>query len=116
MQHSVGLGDDAGGVVDVLEHLGAEQQVEALVLEGQVFGRRDDVDVRTLEPVDPHVTSRDSAKQRLVRPVSAADVDDLQLATLQPGADGVDLCGKAAQVQVVGPERARVQPGHERLR
>ena len=84
------LADGLSRVVAVLEHLGAEDDVERRVLDRQRLDRAEQLGCRILDDVDADVLGRGLREERVVRLDAAADVEDahllprLELGSLRP--------------------------------
>jgi hypothetical protein len=78
----VELGDGAHRAVAVLEHLVAEDDVEALVREGQVLDGSHEVGVRVLDRVHADVLRRERREERAVGLGSASHVEEAERAQI----------------------------------
>jgi hypothetical protein len=67
---------DFGRIVDVLQHLGAQRDIEATIFEGQVLGGRHVVNRRAGVAVNPHMSVAVRLEPGAVRFRPTAHVDE----------------------------------------
>lgn len=111
-KYPLDLAQHSLGIVNVLQHLGAKDHIEAAVVAGQILGYTDPVHVRSIDRVDPEVDLGLIRKQRQVGLVAATDVEDPQVPTASQG--GLNLSAQLSRQQpqdeVVSIRSWRISP------
>ena len=107
LEHARDLPERLSGVARVLEHLGAEHDVERRVVDLERLDRADMRHVRAWLDVRADVLRGDRGEERVVRHLPAADVEDARGCGDIAIACGCETRDEGAVVQVVGVDEAR---------